>query len=244
MAIVYRHIRLDKNEPFYIGIGENEERAYTKRSRNRHWKNIVKNTPYEVQILFEDLSWEEVCKKEIEFIKLYGREDLGTGILCNMTNGGDRPPSAKGLKRSDEFKKKLSNSRKGIIFTQEHIQRLRQLRKGCVSSEQTKKKLSEQRKGNKKTEEWKQKIGISNTGIVRTQEWIDNLKKNHKGNTDKKFSEEHKIKLSQSTKLQYQNDPTFNRGENNGFYGKTHSKETKEKMRQAWIKRKELKNKQ
>ena len=28
MAVVYRHIRLDKNEPFYIGIGEKENRAY------------------------------------------------------------------------------------------------------------------------------------------------------------------------------------------------------------------------
>ena len=30
MAIVYRHIRLDKNEVFYIGIGKTEKRAYEK----------------------------------------------------------------------------------------------------------------------------------------------------------------------------------------------------------------------
>lgn len=27
MAIVYRHIRLDKNEPFYIGIGKDEKKS-------------------------------------------------------------------------------------------------------------------------------------------------------------------------------------------------------------------------
>lgn len=28
MAVVYRHIRLDKNEPFYIGIGNEKSKAY------------------------------------------------------------------------------------------------------------------------------------------------------------------------------------------------------------------------
>lgn len=28
MAYVYRHIRLDKNEPFYIGIGKDEGGKY------------------------------------------------------------------------------------------------------------------------------------------------------------------------------------------------------------------------
>ena len=48
MAYLYRHIRLDKNEPFYIGIGGDDkgyyERAYHKIShRNKHWKNIELN---------------------------------------------------------------------------------------------------------------------------------------------------------------------------------------------------------
>ena len=31
--IVYRHIRLDKNEVFYIGIGKNLSRAFAKRTK-------------------------------------------------------------------------------------------------------------------------------------------------------------------------------------------------------------------
>jgi len=87
--IVYRHIRLDKNEVFYIGIGKTENRAYEKRGRNNYWKNIIKQTEYKVDILFDDLTWEEACEKEKEFIQLYGRNDLGLGTLVNMTDGGD-----------------------------------------------------------------------------------------------------------------------------------------------------------
>ena len=90
MAILYRHIRLDKNEPFYIGIGIDMKRAYEKyKSRNSFWKSIINKTDYRVDILFDDLTWEEACEKEKEFIKLYGRRDLGTGTLINLTDGGD-----------------------------------------------------------------------------------------------------------------------------------------------------------
>jgi hypothetical protein len=106
MAYIYRHVRLDKNEPFYIGIGnDNKEkytRAYINYGRNNIWKNITSKTPYKVDILLDNLSWEEACDKEKEFIKLYGRIDSKTGILSNMTNGGE---GTIGYKRN----KKLNN---------------------------------------------------------------------------------------------------------------------------------------
>jgi hypothetical protein len=96
LAYVYLHTRLDKNEPFYVGIGSDEYKyggkyARSKHTiqRNRHWKNIVKLTDYTIDILFDNLSWEEACQKEIELIKFYGRSDLGLGPLCNLTDGGD-----------------------------------------------------------------------------------------------------------------------------------------------------------
>jgi len=91
MAYVYRHIRLDKNEPFYIGISKRKRRCNDGVGSNRNiiWKRIVNKTEYEVEIIMDDLSWEDAKKKEIEFIQLYGRIDLGTGILSNMTNGGE-----------------------------------------------------------------------------------------------------------------------------------------------------------
>jgi hypothetical protein len=88
MAIVYRHIRLDKNQPFYIGIGKTEKRAYTRFSRNPRWELIAKKTDWRVDILFEDVSMDFAKEKEIELIALYKRYEDG-GSLCNLTKGGD-----------------------------------------------------------------------------------------------------------------------------------------------------------
>lgn len=75
---LYRHIRLDKNEPFYIGIGTKEDvhkrstkpsfmhkRAYSKNDRNNHWKYIVAKTSYEIEILLESDDYELIKQKEI-----------------------------------------------------------------------------------------------------------------------------------------------------------------------------------
>jgi hypothetical protein len=110
MAYVYRHIRLDKNEPFYIGIGSDEkyQRADYKgtRGRNKYWHRIVGKTDYEVEILFDEITYEEAIKKEEEFIALYGRVNNKTGILCNLTDGGE---GTKGLVVSEETREKQRN---------------------------------------------------------------------------------------------------------------------------------------
>ena len=91
MAYVYQHIRLDTNEIFYIGIGSDlkYKRAYTKHKRNIHWNCIVNMTNYSVEIIEDGIEWEDACKKERFWINHYGRHNLGTGQLCNMTDGGE-----------------------------------------------------------------------------------------------------------------------------------------------------------
>ena len=110
---LYRHIRLDKNEPFYIGIGSKKdknfyacsseyERAYTNTSRSTFWKNITSKTDYEVEILLESDDYEFIQQKEIEFIALYKRIDCCQGLLVNLTDGGEgslgREPWNKGTR--------------------------------------------------------------------------------------------------------------------------------------------------
>jgi hypothetical protein len=75
--------------PFYIGIGKDSNRPYNKKDRSNFWKSITNKTEYIVEILFEGLTKDQAIDKEIEFIKLYGRVDLKTGCLCNMTSGGE-----------------------------------------------------------------------------------------------------------------------------------------------------------
>lgn len=91
MAYVYRHIRLDKNEPFYIGVGNDTrfKRAKEKCGRNSMWNRIVSKHGYKIDILMSDIDRCVALEKEIEFIILYGRRDLGLGTLANMTDGGE-----------------------------------------------------------------------------------------------------------------------------------------------------------
>ena len=105
---VYKHIRLDKNEPFYIGIGnkKNYARAYQNNPvrRNEIWNNIFNKTKILIEIVYSNLDKGEASKREQELIKLYGRKNLNTGTLCNLTDGGD---VIWNCKRSEETKEKL-----------------------------------------------------------------------------------------------------------------------------------------
>jgi len=120
---LYRHIRLDRNEVFYIGVGqkikhykvyENEyRRAFeVKYNRTPHWKNINKLCGRTVEILMESDDYDFIVNKEKEFIKLYGRRDLGTGSLVNLNDGGG---GMKGYKYSNEQKKQMSERRRKAV---------------------------------------------------------------------------------------------------------------------------------
>jgi len=164
MAYLYRHIRKDKNQPFYIGIGSdnNYARANDKKPKRRNsiWNSIFKKTEIEVEIVLDNLTWQEACKKEIEFIKLYGRLDLYTGILSNLTNGGD---GTLGFAFTEERKKNLSlrfsgegNPMYGKKISQESIEKASLKKRGKTSwnkglkniySDETLKKMSLSKKG-------------------------------------------------------------------------------------------------
>lgn len=117
---LYRHIRLDKNEPFYIGVGTKQYehtsshkqaygRAYSKSQKSNIWFKIVNKTEYEVEIMLESDDYNFIKQKEIEFVKLYGRIDLNTGTLANLTDGGE---GMLNIRFSDQTIEKMSKSAK------------------------------------------------------------------------------------------------------------------------------------
>lgn len=172
MAYVYRHIRLDKNEPFYIGVGSsaNYNRAYTSENRNKHWNNIVNITGYEVEILFDNLSDDEARSKEIEFINLYGRVDQKTGTLVNLTDGGDGCLSRI---MKEETKKKIGNKHKGKKYTKEFKDKLSKIHKERLSIKENLQKHIECLQGHKKpyrTEEHRRKISENSKKRIYTEE--------------------------------------------------------------------------
>jgi hypothetical protein len=166
---LYRHIRLDKNEPFYIGIGTKQprvhpnikseyRRAYEKnRKTSTIWNYIVNKTNYNVEILFESDDYEFIKQKEIEFIALYGRININTGTLSNLTNGGDGTI--------------------GYIPSKEQIEKHKKFMTGRVQSESEKQKRTESRKGYLHSEETKAKISNSHKGKITSKEHLEKLKK-------------------------------------------------------------------
>lgn len=204
MAIVYKHIRLDTNEVFYIGIGTQKRRAYSDYKRSKHWHSVVNKVGYKVELLHEDIDWEKACEIEQELIKLYGRKDLGLGTLVNMTDGGD---GRFGTTASEETRRKMSQSQKGLnTWT-----------KGRKPTNETRQKISnvlkEYWKHNPKapmTEEAKEKIRQSLTGRPGT--WIG-----------RKHSQESLEKMKAS----------HGRGKNNKRYGQRNSIDTINKMRES-----------
>lgn len=101
MWYVYEHIRLDTNQPFYIGIGNHRKgtffktiyfRAFqeSKGKRTNFWRNIKNKTEIKINILYDNLTQQEAENKEIELINLYGRRALDpNGLLVNFSEGGN-----------------------------------------------------------------------------------------------------------------------------------------------------------
>jgi len=199
----YAYLRED-GTPYYIGKGKG----------NRIYKNSkrkIKPPKDKSRIIFlkQNLTEEEAFKHEIYMIAVFGRKDLGTGILHNRTNGGD---GVSGYTHNEETKKKISEIGKGRECKQETRKKLSEAGKGKTLSEETKRKISEANKGENNpnygkemSEETKRKISEANTGNSSCA-W-------NKGKQIKSFSEEHKKKMS--------------------AYAKNRSEEHKEKLKES-----------
>jgi hypothetical protein len=195
MALVYQHIRKDNNKVFYIGIGVEEKRAFSKEARNPMWWNIVNKADYIVEVIHDSITWEEACILEKFYIKKYGRKDNGTGILSNMTDGGD---GVIGLVFTNETRFKLSQSRLGKKLSEHALECLR----NRIISDETRKKMSEKAKGKEVKKETRDKLSQINTGKQLSLETKEKIQQSMLGDKNHFFGKTHnddsKIKISQN----------------------------------------------
>lgn len=194
---LYRHIRLDKNEPFYIGIGTKSNRVHpnskseyrrafeVSRKESYIWKNIIAKTDYRVEIVLESDDYSFIKEKEKEFIKLYGRLNLKTGILSNMTDGGD---GTLNIIVSDNWRKLHSEQIRGRVQSEEEKLKRNKSREGYTHSEETKRKISEAHKGKKIDKEHFIKLVqgqiIANSKPITQYDMNDNIIKEWKSATE------------------------------------------------------------
>ena len=228
----YAYLRED-GTPYYIGKGK-EDRIYSTCRRNTPPKDKSR-----IIFLKQNLTEEEAFKHEIYMIAVFGRKDLGTGILRNRTDGGE---GVSGRISSEETRKKISEANKGKIRSEETKIKLSEAkkgktsnRKGVVLSEESRRKISEAKKN--PSEETRKKISDahkanktkppSRKGSILSEEHKRSISEAHKGKT---LSKEHKIKLSEVKKNQSEET---RKKISEAHKGKTHSNETKEKMSEA-----------
>ena len=80
---VYAYLREDYQSPYYIGKG----------SGNRAWSKkrdfYPPNDKNRIKIVAKSLYEDEAFALEKKLISIFGRQDLGTGILRNQTDGGE-----------------------------------------------------------------------------------------------------------------------------------------------------------
>lgn len=183
---IYRHIRLDINEPFYIGIGtkpkkfntytEEYRRAFKSCDRKQIWKNIVSKTEFKVDIIYESNNYEEIQNMEKYFISLYGRKNNGTGILSNLTDGGEGS-HGRIWKPTKEHIEKVIESNKRRKLTPEHLMALNNGRRNKPTSDESRQRYREASLGRKHSDYSKNKnrecrIGGKNWNAKRVKDTI------------------------------------------------------------------------
>jgi hypothetical protein len=138
----YAYLREDKT-PYYIGKG-NGTRIYRKTRRIKPPKDKSR-----IIFLKQNLTEEEAFRHEIYMIDVFGRKDLGTGILHNRTNGGE---GGSGRVLSEETRRKLSDANRGKNHPNY----------GKTTSLETKAKMSASKKN--MSDETRAKYSAANTG--------------------------------------------------------------------------------
>jgi hypothetical protein len=173
----YAYLRED-GTPYYIGKGTNR-RAYLQLNHN-----VKVPTKERILILKNRMTNDEANRHERYMIFVLGRKNIGTGILRNLTEGGE---GVLGLKQSEESKKKMRKPK-----SEEHKKKVRDSIKAKWDN------------GEYDKQEWRNReLGKKQSGETIKKK-SESLKKYYEKNK-KIVTEEQKKQISETLKKKYKN---------------------------------------
>lgn len=120
----YAWLRED-GSPYYIGKG----------SKRRAWRRGSPGAE-RVLVLKQHLCEQDAFRHEEYMIAVFGRKDIGTGILRNRSNGGEKSRAGgignfrTGSKHREDTKRKIGLAHRGKKVSSETREKLRQINKG------------------------------------------------------------------------------------------------------------------
>lgn len=180
--------------PYYVGKGKGR-RGFTSLGHNVDCPND------ESRIIVQTHSSEiDALDAERLLVSFYGRKDLGTGCLRNLTDGGEGLVNAPAIAESNRRRRMVNPTPTALrnrkhredkaagktakMGSLEYSEKIRLAGLGRTHTQETKDKMSAWGKGRPKSEEHKEKLSKSKTGIKVGP-----------------FSEDHKKNLSEAAKL-------------------------------------------
>jgi len=161
MYYTYAYLRED-GTPYYIGKGKG------RRSHQKH-NGFYPPSKERILLLKQNLTEDEAFRHEVYMISIFGRKDLGNGILYNKTSGGrgcahkimterdlyNRSKGRLGKQLSESHKRRISEANTGTSKTMTEKRKQSDIEKGLIArgktkpkhSEETKRKISEATQG-------------------------------------------------------------------------------------------------
>ena len=173
MYYTYAYLRED-GTPYYIGKGS-KRRAYVK--ENHKFPPPPKDR---ILILKKNLTEEEAHKHEKYMVGVFGRKDNGTGILRNLTDGGEGGSNWDQERRDKHIARMTGLSGESNYFY------------GRTHTEETKKligKANSRPSPNKGRtydygDEWRKRKAESNRRMIRDEEYRRKMSESCKGRKD------------------------------------------------------------
>ena len=156
----YAWLREDRT-PYYIGKGKNG-RAFRKGSPEKG----------RVLLLKQNCTEDEAFRHEKYMISVFGRKDINTGILINLTEGGE---GSSGYLHTPENKQKMK-----VPLTDEHKQKLSEVRANLWKDPEYRERMTKKNKESHQTAQAKEnnRLGqLNRDPISNTKQKITKRKK-------------------------------------------------------------------